>query len=72
MRLDNASSSNQRALIHSRNFFLMTDFSLNRALGNSDYDWNWKGASKNFDTHEKLSLQVFNHFLAQIIKDAVL
>jgi hypothetical protein len=25
----------------------MTNSSLNRALGNSDYDWNWKGASKN-------------------------
>jgi hypothetical protein len=50
----------------------MTNSSLNRALGNSDYDWNWKGASKNFVKHEKLSLQVFNHFLTQMMEDAVL
>jgi hypothetical protein len=46
-RLDNASSPNQRKLISFTQFFLMTDSSLNRALGNSHYDWNWKGASKN-------------------------
>jgi hypothetical protein len=50
----------------------MTDSSLNRALGSSDYDWNWKGASENSVKHEKLSLQVFNHFLVQMMKDAVL
>ncbi len=37
MRLDNASSPNQRKLIHSRKFFLMTNY-------------DWKGASKNYVT----------------------
>ncbi len=52
MRLDNF----QREFTKSKNtyffshFFLMTNSSLNRALGNSDYDWNWKGASKNYVT----------------------
>jgi hypothetical protein len=40
----------------------MTDSSLNRALGNSDYDWNWKGASKNFVQHGKVELTSFQPF----------